>query len=158
MRKGLSSVLREETFYIDIAPFRNKEDVFQHLAEWFTEAGIVNDTTLFKKALYEREALGSTFMGNSIALPHAKSDSVLKPAVLFCRTKEPFVYESGGEKGMVQYIFMLAVPIKGSGETYLRMLANLAGLLAKEEFLEKLKDIETRQELLDYATEFNEDT
>lgn len=156
MGKDLSAILTDATFYIDVEPFQNKGEMFQQLANWYAEAELIEDINLFIESLYEREALGSTFMGNAIALPHAKSESVLKPSVMFCRTKVPFLYESGDEQGMVQYIFMLAVSPEQSGEEYIRMLADLAGLLANDDFLEKLAEIKTLEEFLYYAVNCEE--
>ncbi|MGX7181927.1 PTS sugar transporter subunit IIA [Enterococcus pallens] len=151
MEKNIGAILNEKTFFLDIAPFNDKDEMFVQLTRWYFEAGLITNKEVFKQALYEREALGSTYMGNEIALPHAKSSVVKRPAVLFCRMREPFLYESSGETGLVRFIFMLAVSQEQSGEAYIQMLASLAGLLANDEFLQKLRSLETLQEFLKYA-------
>lgn len=143
-----STILTNQTVYLDIEPFHDKQEMFQTLTSWYKSKGIIQDEQSYLDALYVREDMGSTYMGNMIALPHAKSDTVNRPAVLFCRLKEPFPYQSHGECGMVKYIFMLAISAKQSGQDYMRMLAHLAGLLANDEFLKVLETAKSCQQII----------
>ena len=146
-----STILSNQTVYLDIDPFHDKQEMFKTLASWYKKTGIILVEQSYIEALYQRENIGSTYMGNMIALPHAKSETVIQPAVLFCRLKEPFQYYSHGEKGMVKYIFMLAISAKQSGHDYMKMLAHLAGLLANDEFLKILETAKSCQQIIDKA-------
>ena len=74
---NLSKVLIRDTVLLDVEPFTDKETMFETLAAKFEAAGIVTDAKQYIKALEQRETLGSTYMGNMIALPHGKCDAVL---------------------------------------------------------------------------------
>ncbi|MCR0612481.1 PTS sugar transporter subunit IIA [[Clostridium] innocuum] len=150
-----SIILSSQTVYLDIEPFHDKQEMFQILASWYKSTGIIRNEQRYIDALYQREELGSTYMGNLIALPHAKSETVNRPAVLFCRLKEPFRYQSHGESGMVKYIFMLAISARQSGYDYMRMLAHLAGLLANDEFLKILETAKSCQQIVNKAMQLD---
>nr|WP_256478629.1 PTS sugar transporter subunit IIA [Sebaldella sp. S0638] len=129
-------------------PFQSKEKMFDILSEKFEKSGIVSDACAFKHSLEHRETLGSTYMGNLIALPHGRCKEVLKPGMAFCRCSDIFPYESYNEKGDVRYIFMLAISENDTSNNYLRMLAKLAGLLAKDEFVNSLDSVNDHHELM----------
>ena len=92
--------------------------------------------------------MGPTYMGNMIAIPHGKCKEVLTPGIGFCRCREPFIYESGGESGEVKYIFVLAISENQENDYHLRVLATLAGFLAHDEFLALLEKAESYDELI----------
>lgn len=145
---NLSKVLIKDTVLLDVEPFKDKESMFEILAKKFEASGIVTDAKEYMKALEERETLGSTYMGNMIALPHGKCDAVVKPGIGFCRCKSAFRYRSHDEEGDVRYIFMLAIAGNQSGDQYLRVLATLAGLLTHEEFLDVLEHAKSYEEII----------
>ena len=58
------------------------------------------------------------------------------------------LYQSCGEEGDVKYVFMLAIPGNQSADQYMRVLATLAGLLAKEEFVDQLDSVHSYDEML----------
>ena len=128
--------------------FTDKETMFETLAAKFEAAGIVTDAKQYIKALEERETLGSTYMGNMIALPHGKCDAVVKLGIGFCRCKQTFRYCSHDEEGDVRYVFMLAIAANQSSDQYLRVLATLAGLLTHEEFIEVLEHAQSYEEII----------
>jgi mannitol/fructose-specific phosphotransferase system IIA component (Ntr-type) len=86
------------------------------MAKLLKNAGCIEDESEFVKALYEREKQGSTYMGNGIAIPHGKSDTVKRAAAAFCRCA-PFLYESNNDTGEVGIVFVLAVPQKTEANT-----------------------------------------
>lgn len=152
---NLAEVLVKEAVVLDHEPFSDKNQMFDFMASKFVEAGIVTDKEAYKKALYEREELGPTYMGNEIGLPHGKCDEVIKPGIGFCRCTDTFSYESCGEVGDVKYVFMLAIAGTQSGEQYMRVLATLAGLLAHDEFLDILSTCQSYEDLLTKIDEFS---
>ena len=152
---NLGEVLVKEAVVLDHDPFKDKDEMFDFLAGKLNSAGVATDKEAYKKALYEREEMGPTYMGNFIGLPHGKCDEVIKPGIAFCRCKEPFTYQSCGEEGKVKYVFMLAIAGTQSGDEYMRVLATLAGLLAHEEFLAVLETCTSYEDLLDKINEFN---
>lgn len=151
----LSQTLVKNAVVLDHEPFHSKEEMFEMMADKFLEAGIISNKQSYINALEYRESIGSTYMGNMIGMPHGKCDEVLKSGIGFCRLKEPFVYESHGESGEVKYIFMLAIPGSQSGEEYMRVLANLAGLLVHDDFLQILSKCTDYDNLIENIENYN---
>lgn len=145
----LAKVLVKEACVLDHEPFSSKEEMFQFMAKKFKEAGIITDEEQYIASLEEREAVGSTYMGNLIGLPHGKSESVVKPGIGFCKCKEPFTYKSYGEEGQVKFVFMLAIAMDQGADNYMRVLATLAGLLTHQEFLDILDKGTSYEEIME---------
>lgn len=145
---NLAEVLLDEMVILDCDPFKDKEDMFYTMTRRFEEAGFVSDARAYKEALEYRETLGPTYMGNFVAIPHGKCKEVLKPGIGFCRCKEPFIYESGGESGEVKYIFVLAISDNQENDYHLRVLATLAGMLAHDEFINLLETAASYEDLI----------
>lgn len=104
----------------------------------------------FKNKILQREKEVTTYMGNAIAIPHAKSSEVKRPFITFLRLKKPLEWNKG-QKDTVSMIFMLGVPEK-EGEVHLQVLSNLARKLINKDILKKLEfttDPEEAVQILD---------
>ena len=93
-----------------------KEEVISELIDLFIDAGVVEKK--FKKKIYEilmaREALGSTAIGQGIAIPHGKSDCVKKLVGCLGISKKGINFDSlDGEPAYI--FFMLLAPIDSAG-------------------------------------------
>ncbi|NLC97138.1 MAG: PTS sugar transporter subunit IIA [Erysipelotrichaceae bacterium] len=152
---NLANVLVKEAVIIDCNPFESKDEMFKFMVSKFEEAKIVSDSKSYLKSLYEREELGSTYMGNYIGLPHGRSEGVVRPGIGFCKCKVPFEYESFGEKGKVKYVFMLAIASYQNSEEYMRVLATLAGYLVHDEFISGLDKCRSYEELIELIKNFD---
>lgn len=135
---------------VDFNPgsFKNKDDLFHHMVSLLYKAGRIGSEESFLQSLYEREDIGSTYMGNFIAIPHGKSDTVISPSIAFCRCSEGVLYESNNEVGTVKLIFMLAIPKDTAADDYIRVLSTLARLLMHDEFVEALYDSQNYDDLI----------
>ncbi len=95
--------------------------------------------------LFERERLGSTAIGQGIALPHARVDFIKKVILTVSFSKEGLDFESlDGEK--VHMIFLLISPESMEG-VHLKMLANISRLLRDRYFLERLRSCRQAKEV-----------
>ena len=155
---NLSDVIPNNLVILNHKPFQSKEKMFDILSKKFEKSGIVSDACAFKHSLEYRETLGSTYMGNFIALPHGRCKEVLKPGMAFCRCSDYFPYESYDEKGDVRYIFMLAISENDISNNHLRILAKLAGLLANDKFVKSLELVNNHNELMNLIENTNTDT
>lgn len=89
------------------------------------------------EGLMEREKLGSTAMGNGIAIPHARIEDLGKIVGFFARMERPLDFEAADGLG-VDLVFALLVP-KVSGTDHLRALAKVSRLLRDSEICSKLR-------------------
>ncbi len=145
----LTQVIFPNLVLLDVSPFKSKDEMFEFMTVRFEKEGIVDCAKEYRTALEYRESLGSTYMGSHIALPHGKSSTVKIPAIGVCVCNEMFEYLSSGEKGMVKYIFMLAIPETQQGADYMRTLATLATLLAHKEFIDIIEKAKTYNDIID---------
>ncbi|MPW26522.1 PTS sugar transporter subunit IIA [Alkalibaculum sp. M08DMB] len=138
MNLRISDVMTQDSVNLESESFKDKDELFRHLASLLYKSGKIQSQEIFVESLYEREELGSTYMGNFIALPHGKSMTVNNPGIAFCRCMEGFAYESQGEVGQVKLIFVLAIPKETDPNDYLKVLSMLAKLLMHDEFINEL--------------------
>lgn len=104
----------------------NKKQAIQQLANHAAALWRLADRDVFD-ALLQRERLGSTGIGNGIAIPHGKLPAVQRPVGLFARLEKPIDFESvDGEP--VDLIFLLLAP-EEAGADHLKALARVARVL-----------------------------
>lgn len=124
-RKSLREAMPLAFVELDITPPQSKGALFEHMTGLLVRGERVEDRTAFLDALEHRESLGSTFMGDGLAIPHGQSETVARPSIAYVRLARPMAYESAGEAGDVHHVFMLAVPAGGEND-HLAALAFLA--------------------------------
>jgi tellurite resistance protein TerC len=92
------------------------------------------------KAVLERERAMSTYLGNGLAIPHARLEGIDKPALLFARSEDGIPIKGREEKAHL--IFILMTPA-GSPRVQVRLLARICGLIASEYVAERLRSAST---------------
>lgn len=99
----------------------------------------------FKEAILRREQESTTGIGMNIAIPHGKSDAVIKPSVVFGIKKEGVDWKSldGTE---AKLIFMIAVPKESAGNEHLKILQMLSRKLMDDGYREQLLSVQTKEE------------
>jgi PTS system nitrogen regulatory IIA component len=96
-------------------------------------------------ALLKREDLGSTGVGNGVAIPHARFEAVKKPFGILARLKQPVDFNAiDGQP--VDLIFVLLLPAAGEGEQ-LGALASVARKLRAPDILTRLRQAKSTPEL-----------
>lgn len=99
----------------------------------------------FKQAILAREQESSTGIGMNIAIPHGKSDAVLKPSVVFGIQQDGVDWKSlDGSKAKL--IFMIAVPRNSKQNAHLKVLQMLSRKLMDDDFREALLAVTTKEE------------
>lgn len=144
----ISRVIRPETVDLNGNGIKDKESLLDHMISMMVRAGIVSSRREYLDAIYEREAMGPTYMGNFIAIPHGKCEAVKNPGIAFCRCNNGVFYHTDVGGGEVKLIFMLAIPAHMSGEEYMRVLAQLARLLVYPDFVDRLYEAQTYDEVV----------
>ncbi|MBU1061843.1 MAG: PTS sugar transporter subunit IIA [Candidatus Omnitrophica bacterium] len=126
----------------------DKKGVIQELTGLLVKAGELKprmkDTVV--KILLNREALGSTGIGQGVAIPHGKSEYVEELVGAFGVSKKGINFDS--LDGELAYIFfLLLAPIESSGP-HLKALARISKLLKDKYFRDSLKSAENEKALL----------
>ena len=99
------------------------------------------DESRVLNALLEREALGSTGLGNGVAIPHARIEGLTQIRAVFDRLDTPDAYDAVDERP-VDLIFALFAPPRDGAE-HLRALAAVSRALRSPELREKLRQART---------------
>ncbi len=89
------------------------------------------------ETLLERERLGTTGVGNGIAIPHGKLNSVSRPIGLFARLDKPVDFDSVDDMP-VDLIFLLLAP-ETAGADHLKALARVSRVLRDQSICKKLR-------------------
>lgn len=114
----------------------SKKQALQELAHLAAELTGLHERAIFN-VLLERERLGTTGVGNGIAIPHGKLPQLEKLIGIFARLDKPIAYESIDEQP-VDLIFLLLAP-EQAGADHLKALARISRLLRDKPTCEKLR-------------------
>jgi fructose-specific phosphotransferase system IIA component len=134
----------------------NKEDVIKEMVDFLIEAGDVEKRNRNKliEALMSREALGSTAIGQGIAIPHAKCDCVDKLVAAFGLSKKGVDFDS--LDGELAYIFFLLVAPQDSAGPHLKALARISRLLKDKYFRDTLRTCMDEKSVIKVITQEDE--
>lgn len=122
-----------------------KDAAIKEIADKFFEKGYVKSAEDFAEGLREREAQGSTALGESVAIPHSKNKTVIEPAVLFARKIGGLDYDA--LDGMPTEIFFAIGAPDGENNLHVATLAELSKMIMKDGFIDDLKKVENEDEV-----------
>lgn len=122
-----------------------KPDAIAELVGFLQTNGQLKDSTPVIEALMQREKLGSTGIGQGVAIPHGKSDAAEKLVGALGVSKKGVNFDAlDGE--LVHVIFLLVAPPDSSG-LHLKALARISRLLKDKFFRQALKDSKSLEEI-----------
>ena len=142
----ISDILTEETVITGLAGSTKKE-IIDALIDCVAHSPLVLDREKVRKAIFEREQIMSTGVGNGFAIPHGKTDAVSDIVAAFAVTAEPIDYESLDEKP-VRLVFLLVGKDNLVGP-HIKLLSRISRLMNKEEFRRRLLELKTPKEILE---------
>jgi len=128
----------------------SKKQALQELSRRAAELTGLHERAIFD-VLLERERLGTTGVGNGIAIPHGRMANLSRLYGLFARLERPIGFDSIDEQP-VDLIFLLLAP-ESAGADHLKALARVSRLLRDKATCEKLRGTETAEGLYALLTE-----
>ena len=131
----VSDLITPEAIVVDLRA-GSKKQALQELAARASSLTAVDEQLIFD-TLVNRERLGSTGVGQGIALPHGRFEQVTEIFGLFGRLNKPVDFESVDDKP-VDLIFVLLVP-EAAGADHLKALASVSRLLRIKTLCAKLR-------------------
>jgi len=133
--------IREELINLDLLS-EQKDDAIRELVQLMENAEGMVDFERFLEDVFERERLGTTGIGDGIAIPHARTDAVDQLVIAIGRSARGVEFESlDGKK--VNLLFLMGTP-RGSVSHYLKILAQLTRLLKEGTFRDKLLEAQDK--------------
>lgn len=124
-----------------------KDEIIDAMIELVGKSPKVIDKEKVRDAIFEREKIMSTGVGNGFAIPHGKTDAVSDIVAAFAVTAEPIDYQSLDEKP-VRLVFLLVGKDNMVGP-HIKLLSRISRLMNKEEFRKRLIELRTPHEILD---------
>jgi PTS system nitrogen regulatory IIA component len=124
---------------------KDKKGVLGELAEVIANYDANIDKGMLVKVLIEREHLGSTGIGDGVAIPHGKLSSVKQPIVSFGRSKKGLDFDS--MDGQPAFLFFLLLAPENSSGVHLQVLTKIARILKSSTFRKALMQVDTREEI-----------
>ena len=139
---SLDDILPVSHIILD-AEISSKKRLFECVAQLLAEQSGLPQAEVFD-CLVARERLGSTALGQGVALPHGRHAGVLAATGAFVRLKEPIEFDAPDNKP-VSLVFVLLVPEAATGE-HLALLSHLARLFNEKSVREALRSCQTPEE------------
>ncbi|HUO58691.1 MAG TPA: PTS sugar transporter subunit IIA [bacterium] len=125
---------------------KTKKDVIKELVDQLVKSGKVKDKKKMVQTLMDREDLGSTGIGQGIAIPHGKSDTVSDLSAAFGLSADGISFDSlDGEP--VNIFFLLVAP-EGAAGAHLKALARISSLLKDKYFRKSLVSAKTPEDVI----------
>lgn len=142
----ITELLNQDTIILDLQA-QSKEDALNELANQLDDAGKLNDKQAYINDIFSREKQSTTGIGESIAIPHAKSAAVKVPAIAFGRSESGINFDS--LDGQPAHLFFMIAASEGANNDHLEALSRLSTFLMDKKFREKIYQSTTKEEVLE---------
>ena len=139
----LNEILVREACVVDMKA-RTKKEALRELSEVLAGSVKGLDGAGLLDMLLEREKLGTTAMGDGIAIPHARIEALERLLASFGRSRRGVDFDS--VDGKPTHLFFLLVAPGREGSAHLLTLARLSRMLSSPEFRSKLLDVESNDD------------
>lgn len=130
----IAQLLPEANILLDLEA-TSKKRLFEQIGALFEERAQIGRAVVFD-SLFAREKLGSTGLGQGIALPHGRIKGLEKALGAFVRPRQPIPFDAPDGKPVTQ-VFVLLVP-EHATEEHLHLLSELAGMFSERSFRDQL--------------------
>ncbi|CAN7175746.1 PTS IIA-like nitrogen regulatory protein PtsN [Rhizobium sp. LjRoot30] len=132
---ALADLLRQDAI-IPALKVNSKKQLLQELAARAAKLTGLPEREIFDVIL-QRERLGSTGVGNGIAIPHGKLNAIHSITGIFARLDQPVDFEALDDQP-VDLVFLLLAP-EGAGADHLKALSRIARVLRDQDLVAKLR-------------------
>ena len=141
----ITDLLKKDAIDLNVQA-QSKEELLKKAVKLMQNNGNINNQEEYLKLVMNREKEGSTGIGEGIAIPHGKGESVSKPGLAAMVIPKGVDFEALDGKP-VQLLFLIAAP-NSKENIHLEVLSRLSTLLMDEEFREKLIHAKSKEEFL----------
>lgn len=130
-----------------LAPLKatEKQDVINELVNALAEAGQVSDANALMETVWTREQTRTTGIGQGLAIPHGKSDTLKDMAMAIGKPAEPIDFESVDGKPVRLVVLLASRPDQMSD--HIQALAKISRLHMDNEFREKIYAANTPEDI-----------
>ena len=125
----IDEILKKESVIADLVG-KHKLEIIQEMTSCLKQNNIIKDDQTLFTTLMEREKLGSTGIGENVAIPHGKSDELTQIITVFARSLGGVDFESLDQKP-VHFVCMVIAPAHSTGQ-HLKALARISRLFKNQ--------------------------
>jgi len=125
-----------------------KKDAIKKLGDLLKKTNAISDYDKFVQDVFERESLSTTGIGNTIAIPHTRTDTVKDFIIAFGKVPNGLDFDALDKKP-VKLIFLMGTPKEKGLKDYLKILSSLTRHLDKEPFRVQLLNASTAKEIME---------
>ena len=140
----LSDLLNQNHVIPDLKA-KDKKGVLEELVDVIVSSDPTLDKNSLVKVLLERERLGSTGIGDGVAIPHGKFQGLKHPIISFGRSRKGLDFDA--MDGEAVFLFFLLVAPEDSASIHLKALAKIAKIIKGRSFRSVLMQVPTREEI-----------
>jgi PTS system nitrogen regulatory IIA component len=133
----------------------DKKRAIEELVQTLIDSKPSLDKDSLVRVLLERETLGSTGIGEGVAIPHGKFPGISEPIISFGRSIKGLDFDS--MDGQPVHLFFLLIAPDTSASVHLKALARIAKLLKNGAFRKMLMEASTRDEIYEIIVKNDED-
>lgn len=141
----------DEDLVCEVDESSDKNTVLNDLVKILHDKRLLEDKEGAYKALVDREKLGSTGVGEEVAIPHAKLDSIDDVIVLLAISKKGIEFDSL-DKQPVKIIFLVLASMKKMN-LHLKTLARISRLIKSTEFKSRVLNASSRKDIVNILSE-----
>ncbi len=127
-----------------------KYQLIEEMVNLLNESGRIANRDLVLNAVFERERVMSTGMGDGVAIPHAKTEGVKELVAAFGITKQEIDFQAIDGKP-VRIVFLLVGPTDQTGP-HLKALSRISRLMHRKEFRDRLALSRSAEEVIEAIT------
>ncbi len=134
----IEEVLEESCVLADLQGV-SKRDVLIELVGTLKKANLIKNEQEVVNVIFEREKLGSTGIGDGVAIPHGKLKGIRRIICVFGRSLQGVDFDSIDQKPA--HIFFLLLAPENSASLHLKMLSRISKLLRDPSFRKRLMEL-----------------
>jgi nitrogen PTS system EIIA component len=129
----------------------NKEEVLREVTDFVQNQGLIKDKEALLNTLIEREKLGSTGIGENVAIPHGKSDEVSKIITIFARSATGVDFQALDQKP-VHFLCMVIAPSNSTGQ-HLKALARISRIFKNQNLRDDILKLQDASQIFSLLLE-----
>lgn len=137
-------LMNESLIVLDI-DISSKESVISKIADLLEDSSRLIDRKQYIKDVFEREKIISTYIGDMMVIPHARTNAVNAASLVYLRLNEPVVWNDSEE---AKYIFGIAVPEENVENIFLTILSSVARKLLDDTIKSTIFASKSKKEIL----------
>ncbi|RDI43141.1 PTS fructose transporter subunit IIABC [Falsibacillus pallidus] len=148
----ITELMTKDTMMLDLQS-ASKDEVIGELVSILEDDGKLNDAAMYKQAILKREEQSTTGIGDSVAIPHAKTSAVKSPAIAFGKSADGIDYDSFD--GQPAHLFFMIAATEGANQTHLEALSRLSTILMNSEARNSLVNASSKDEVIEIIDRFD---